>query len=304
MYLPYLRGKQFELIAIRESLPFLSHKIIPIIEPVKKNLASLHKAVRVLSNTDRNCIIIINPKEGELKSNPTSLVKDFGSILTSDKIMLGYILEKKDDFIQFKSIISEESIDKKIALIHRRDLFSKGEKEQIKEITTVEYNIVDLDKTNRRYHRVFENVVSLDDNFIKQKTNVNYLNNTDESFSEEHLFYAEDGFLGFSDFLTIGEEYSETGFLPYAVAIHLTYLQNDIFRIRHFVSDTNDDNTNIAGKYFEAVTKLVEFINEIELKTIAANEFRELYKKEHYPGLGTLKKLSILNHLELVSKII
>ena len=38
MYFPYLRGKQFELIAIRELAEMLaaSGKIIPIIEPVKE----------------------------------------------------------------------------------------------------------------------------------------------------------------------------------------------------------------------------------------------------------------------------
>lgn len=37
MYFPYLRGRQFELIAIRELLEAdrISEKIIPIIEPVK-----------------------------------------------------------------------------------------------------------------------------------------------------------------------------------------------------------------------------------------------------------------------------
>lgn len=37
MYFPYLRGRQFELIALRELLEGkrISEKVIPIIEPVK-----------------------------------------------------------------------------------------------------------------------------------------------------------------------------------------------------------------------------------------------------------------------------
>ena len=37
MYFPYLKGRQYELLAIRELLSknLLSKKIIPIIEPVK-----------------------------------------------------------------------------------------------------------------------------------------------------------------------------------------------------------------------------------------------------------------------------
>ncbi len=38
MYFPYLRGKQNELLVIRENLGLIStNNIIPIIEPVKKN---------------------------------------------------------------------------------------------------------------------------------------------------------------------------------------------------------------------------------------------------------------------------
>jgi hypothetical protein len=42
MYHPYFRGKQFELITIRESAKLLSdYKFIPIIEPVRESLGSL-----------------------------------------------------------------------------------------------------------------------------------------------------------------------------------------------------------------------------------------------------------------------
>ena len=37
MYFPYLRGRQFELVALREllELDLISEKIVPVIEPVK-----------------------------------------------------------------------------------------------------------------------------------------------------------------------------------------------------------------------------------------------------------------------------
>ena len=43
MYYPYLRGKQFELILIRDNAEFLAkNDIHPIIEPVKKRLCSFN----------------------------------------------------------------------------------------------------------------------------------------------------------------------------------------------------------------------------------------------------------------------
>lgn len=42
MYFPYFRGKQYELLTIRETAPVLAgSKFIPIIEPVKQALGGL-----------------------------------------------------------------------------------------------------------------------------------------------------------------------------------------------------------------------------------------------------------------------
>lgn len=123
----------------------------------------------------------------------------------------------------------------------------------------------------------------------------------DEFFTDDHLYFEDDGYKGFGDFLTIGDDYSESGWLPYAIAIHLTYIKdNNEIWIRHFVSDSNSDTTDVAGKFGEALEKLIEFIDDEHIYTKAAEEFRDLHKKGHYPGLGSIKKLSIMHHIELV----
>ena len=46
MYHPYFRGKQYELITIREMAPLLKTAgFRPIIEPVREALSGLHKAL-------------------------------------------------------------------------------------------------------------------------------------------------------------------------------------------------------------------------------------------------------------------
>ena len=48
MYYPYFRGKQYELITIRENAERMSKAaIVPILEPVKQNVSGLRRALEV-----------------------------------------------------------------------------------------------------------------------------------------------------------------------------------------------------------------------------------------------------------------
>jgi len=92
------------------------------------------------------------------------------------------------------------------------------------------------------------------------------------------------------------------GFAPRAVAIHIVYINADSqdLYVRHFVSDSNSDITNPAGKFSEALDKLMSWVNSNHFGTPALEEFRQLQTEGRYPGLGTIKKLSIRQHLEVV----
>lgn len=171
----------------------------------------------------------------------------------------------------------------------------------------VKFNVVHFGKTSRRYYRNFDadTVVELDDYFSSQQKNSDYKSFDESDFSEEHLYYKGEGFVGFSDFLTIGDNYTDSGFLPYAVAIHLSYDDDaQKIKVRHFVSDSNDDTSDVGGKFAEALEKLVRWCNKMKFKTQAVDTFKELHSSGHFPGLGTIKKLSIINHIEVVLKLI
>ena len=66
MYFPYLRGRQFELLALRELLEKgrIGKKIIPIIEPVKPS-STLLKTLECFVANDREIAIVINPAVGD-----------------------------------------------------------------------------------------------------------------------------------------------------------------------------------------------------------------------------------------------
>jgi len=60
MYYPYLRGKQFELIALREfAASYDNYKVIPIIEPVKLSFNSMSLAIKAMKAKDLPFVFII-----------------------------------------------------------------------------------------------------------------------------------------------------------------------------------------------------------------------------------------------------
>ena len=139
--------------------------------------------------------------------------------------------------------------------------------------------------------------------FKPQKKNAHYP--PSEHFSDLHITFPDEGMDGFGDYLIVGDDYTETGGPAYAVAIHLTYLDtdDDMF-IYHFISDQTDSPTDPGGKFLEAITKLVKAIKKPRspiFKSRACAEYLELYQKQHYPGLGYVKKLSMQHHIELIA---
>src|ERR1035437_453209 len=309
MYFPYLRGKQFELIALREISEFIHNKnlISPIIEPVKETTVTLEKTLTTLIENDQNFNLIFNPVVGDIAKT-----KGFDEIIRiKERLIKDYInyqptfiIDSKSIIANVQDIITENSLED-ISIICKNIPQEEEKFLTFLETNNIKYLIVNEAINSKRFLRSIRQIgidmVSLTDPFNALRRNVDYMENDDEFYSDEHLFYEDEGYIGFSDFLTIGQEYTDTGFLPYAVAIHLTYLNSkEEFWIRHFVSDSNEDNTDVVGKFEEALRKLIAFIDEHGIDTVACREFRELSAKESYSGLGSIKKLSILHHIELV----
>lgn len=315
MYQPYLRGKQFELIGLRELCkPVLQNKldlISPIIEPVR-NSSTLKATLGELVNCGINFILIINPSVGDFyeQGGTDELFKIIGDILPNYKnFQCGLIFEDKtlhDSLLKL--------IEKNKALVPSLSIIHNCTSIKVKELTTayqevvgIKFNVINFGLTSRRYYKLFDKNtrVSLDDYFEAQLRSTDYLSIGESNFSEEHLFFKEDSFVGFSDYMLIGDSYSESGFMPYAVAIHLSYSDKDRnIKIKHFVSYSNEDTSNIAGKFAEALSKLIQWCDKTGYESTAVMKFRDFYQRQHFPGLGTIKKLSMMNHIELVVKLL
>ncbi len=303
MYLPILRGRQFELLALRELLNknILSNKVIPIIEPVKVSTTFM-KTIETFIEKDRKIVIIRNPKVGswnkEIEKESNSSIKTFMENLSNNNVIFAYYL---DEHIEI-NIKRERKEPQEIILICDNQNYLELYEKYFYGKTPL-YNLVPDKRDFRR--RIKNNLVICEDHFNKKNRNVDYYDIKSEFFSSDHLYYKDDGYEGFSDFSIIGKDYNETGFAPYAVAIHIVYFDpEENLQVAHFVSETNDDITNPAGKFAEAVQKLVNWNNEKKLYTVGIKAFEYDYNNENYPGLGVIKKYSLMNHLELISKFL
>ena len=306
MYFPYVRGRQYELLALRELIEddLLSSKIIPIIEPVKLS-PTLLKTMEAYVERNRELIIICNPAVGTFGSdmNEADTKKDknkvkFLSLLGNKNILKGQIMKKNSKAVVY---VWERKMNTKkedwIVINNNREY-----QEQYTEIfgdVTPRFVFIPDESSFRR--QVRQNRVLLVDRFNKRERNSSYLDNDDEFYSDDHRFYAEDGFKGFADYSIIGNDYLESGFAPYAVAIHIVYFKDENLRVHHFVSDTNDDIQNPAKKFYEATQKLYDWVSTNDIQhTKGLDAFINHYNNQSYPGLGSVKKLSLMHHLELI----
>ena len=308
MYFPYLRGKQFELIALRELSTLMSskkEKISPIIEPVKGS-STLKSTLKELADKDINFNFIINPRVGSFVNSFDDLLEILKENLNGyTNFQIGILVDKLTEQGVTELLNFTNNLDlthNGFTLIHTSEI-GNNTLEQLKSNLEIKYNLIYFSKTSRRYYREFkqESRVSLDDYFSKLDRNSDYLAVPVSDFSEEYYFYKQEGFVGFSDFLTIGDYYSESGFLPRAVAIHLTYIEDNKIKIGHFTSISNQDSSDIGGKFSEALQKLIDWcIKENITETDGIKMFKDLHQRGHFPGLGSIKKISTINHIELV----
>jgi hypothetical protein len=311
MYFPYLRGRQFELLALKELLDqdLISKNVFPIIEPVKFS-STLTNTVDLYNGKEHPIALIRNPKAGSF-AKEFNVVKDVAE--TDEKLKKRYdafvnalknsnarsawlltkgILGRMDSFVE-----KEGALSNYILIVTDNDMLELYE-EMLKSYPAMFTLIPD----KRAFKRVVTgDSVLLEDKFARQSRNTDYADNEDEFFSDDYLYFKEEGYKGFSDYSIVGDEFMLTGFAPYAVAIHIVYFKDDALRIRHFVSDSNEDIQNPAKKFSEALSKVIKWKKDVEgVDTKAMKILEQHHIAGTYPGLGTIKKLSIMHHIELI----
>lgn len=307
MYHPYFRGKQFELLCVREMAPLLKQaRFRPIIEPVNETLSGLSRALDAVVGAKGRAILVVNPHYGALSDSGaalTDLLKN--RYLDLPGISAGILLKSGMKASEAQKCYQDHASHTPV-LIHADFGEGKALAERLGKQTKEDHHVFFEEYCGKLYQKHFSggHRVLLRDGF-QRKRNRDYAQL--EPFSDLHATYKDEAMDGFGDFLIVGDDFSETGGPAYAVAIHLTFIdsdKDDSMWVYHFVSERQDTPTDPAGKFAEALDKMMKVLNQPKskiLETSAVQEFRALHKQGHFPGLGYVKKLSMNHHVETMA---
>lgn len=308
MYHPYFRGKQFELITIRDTAELLAESgFVPIIEPVKEALSGLNRTLKAICDAGGKAVVIVNPYHGdhaEDGADITALLK--GEFLANKNISAGILL-KEGMNIGAALDYYEGHKDHNPTFVHAGFTEAKSLAEKLGADIDDTQHVFFEKHCGKLYRKHFKGVrrILLRDGFKKQQRNADYM--PVEEFSDLHVTYEEEDMDGFGDFLIVGDDFIEGGGPAYAVAIHLTFIdpdKDDVMFINHFVSTTKDTPTDPAGKFGQALGKLIDKLNSGDSKLFegeAIKEFRRIHANGSFPGLGSVKKLSMKHHIETLA---
>lgn len=310
-YFPYFRGRQFELVALRELLAHgvMRHDVVPVVEPVKVS-SSLIGTLESYVSSGYEIGIVANPGVGDFMQEYNLAGADFKNKMR----------RLADNGFVIPVLLQNESIGLLPNYVYQRiareperwgALYSSPEwidtsLEQIARLG-LRYKFSFVPDATPFRRKIAGRRILIHDAFNKCGRNSDYSLRDDELFSEDILYADGEGYIGFSDFSIVGDAYSDGGFAPYAVVIHFVYPDSHgALRIHHFVSDSNDGFDDPAGKFFEAARKLDEWVvnNYRSYMTIGLQQLLSYYRQEAYPGLGSLKKFAIMHHLELVGRML
>ena len=308
MYHPYFRGKQYELLTIRENADRLAASdFVPIVEPVKEALKGLERTLAAVGEAGGRAIVIVNPYHGDFADDGEQIVNFLrdGPMENVD-VSPAVLLKEECDLAEVLGLC-EEFEEQQVTLIHAgfadRTALTEALGGQVNDLR----HIFLEDGSGRLYRRKFQGNgrILLRDGFVRRR-------NADhpalEFFSDLHVTFEEEGMDGFGDFLTVGDDYSETGGPAYAVAIHLTFIDpnsDEAMFVCHFLSERQDTPTDPAGKFAEALDDMIKQLERGQfpiLESNAVKEFRQLHADRHYPGLGYVKKLSMQHHIETLAR--
>lgn len=306
MYYPYFRGKQYELVTIRETARLMAAAdFVPIIEPVKESLGGLQRALQAVCNAHGKAVVIINPYHGDHAEDGEGISALLQRTFLDQKGIAAGILLKDDMTLGEVLACWDAHKDHSVAFVHAGFSDARGLVDALGErVRGVPH--VFFPSCGRLYRKHFHGAtrILLNDGFERRR-------NRDyppvEPFSDLHVTFEDEGMNGFGDFLIVGDEYSEIGGPAYAVAIHLTFIdptKDDAMFIYHFISERQDTPTDPAGKFAEALQAMMHKLAEPNhhiYESSAVQEFRELHSRGHFPGLGYVKKLSMKHHIETLN---
>jgi hypothetical protein len=305
-YFPYLRGKQNELMALRELAEEIaeSGKVLPIIEPVNRNgttRISLDRYIEV----SMPFLLICNPLCGEFEGNPDAL---FGGVMAEVSLMeydnwTPTLCIRRESSAAEISAFQERYQEYEVAVIYN-GLPTSPQARALLDDEDIIHHVFIVGRVGADYVNTIpaEKRVLIADRFQRQPRNADYPEQ--ELFTDMNTTTGNPDRLDFGDYSIVGDYFTETGGPAYAVALHHIHFQDDgsgPLDISHYISDSNATTADTPGKIIEAINKLVEALDDVQPNnTEACDEYREMAETETSRGLGYMKRLAIKHHLEVM----
>ena len=174
MYYPYLRGKQFELIALREFADTYSkYKVVPIIEPVKSAFNSMILAINTMKERGLKFVLILNPQVGDIKDNTTLIEQSLANELADNNSWHPAFIVTNNNQERIYTHINEKHYNN-VFLICKDNLDTSSRSLlQLFEMQSINNVIVNANnnRLKRLANRSNKSFIRLDDNFIPQNKN-------------------------------------------------------------------------------------------------------------------------------------
>ena len=304
-YFPFLRSKQYEMLAVRHLASDIARSgcLIPICEPVKLT-NSMRKSISQYKQHSMPFLFICNPAKGEFKNAAKSLVDEI-----IDPYLKHYDNWTPSLFIYRRTTRQEIDAFRKayngrnLAMIYyglpsSRAVQTKIDNLDIKHHVFMPHCVgseyIQSIPTDRR--------VIINDPFQRRARNVEYYDRQ-EFFTEMNTQLGNRDNVDFGDFSIVGDHYMEGGGPAYAVALHHIHFNGNAnsLNISHFISDRTETRADTSGKTIEAVNHLVRALNNLRPNnTRACEEYRQMRATEISKSLGYMKCLAIMHHLEVI----
>ena len=303
-YFPLLRGKQNEIIALRDLARDIAENgsVIPILEAVNDN-STTHNSIGRFMGESMPFLFICNPIYGTFANDPDRLVTAIiGRDLIDYDNWIPALYIREATSLQELDTFTETYVDHRRALIYYGRPRGSAVRSRIED-AGVDYHVFIRGRVENGYidsiptqHRVL-----IEDSFHRRQRNADYPDR--EFFTDQNTDEGNKDDVSFGDFSIVGDYYRDTGGPAHAVALHHIHFgeYSHSLDIQHFISDRVESAVDTPGKTIEAVAHLVEALDSLQPNdTMACREYRAIARDQTAPGLGYMKRLAIRHHLEVI----
>ena len=305
-YFPFFRGKQNELMAVRELAADITNNgyVIPILELVNSNSTTRISIDRFIEES-MPFLFICNPIHGNFSKKPENLVDNVISqgLCEYDNWVPSLYVDEATALQELETFM--EAYDEyPLALVYygrpqrstvgsRIDAAGANIQHHVFMPGRVENDYIQSIPDNQR--------VLIVDPFRRQLRNADYP--AREFFTDQNTVAGNQDDVDFGDFSIVGDHYTETGGPAHAVALHhIHFAENShSLEISHFISDRTETTADTPGKIIEAVTNLTEALDSLQPNdTRACDEYHTMSEDQQSSGLGYMKRLAIMHHLQVI----